>query len=137
MFSNLIAPSSAKKNALNSRLEEGRQQLEALRAQHATGAERLAQMQATLDERRQANEKLAADLEAFRKRMAESEFAGTVKELQALVALNEELKTHMSQFEESCRRQAEGENFDSSLYLSTNMSCRTSAKGFGNARWRG
>lgn len=39
--------------------------------------------------------------------MAESEFAGTVKELQGLVALNETLKTHMEQFEASCKRQAE------------------------------
>ena len=93
--------------ALNARQESGAAELISLKRQHSVGAERLSAMQAALEQRRQANESLATELAAFRRKMAESEFAETVKELQRLVALNETLKTHMSQFEESCRRQAE------------------------------
>lgn len=93
--------------ALRSQLDQGSQELAKLRQQHSAGAQRLAAMLAALDQRRAANAALAEELENFRKRMAESEFAGTVRELQDLVALNETLKTHMSEFEESCRRQAE------------------------------
>lgn len=78
-----------------------------LAADYQNGQNRLAAMNKALDEKRAENDRLAAEIARFQQLMAESEFAGTVKELQGLVALNETLKTHMEQFEASCKRQAE------------------------------
>ena len=93
--------------ALATQLAEARAQLAKLAADHAAGSARLAAMGAAVEGRRAENERVAAEIARFQKLMAESEFAGTVKELQGLVALNETLKTHMEQFEASCKRQAE------------------------------
>ena len=95
------------KKALEDRIGEAETELAKLRGDHERGAQRLQQYAAKLGAQRDANDKLAAELEAFRRKMEESEFAATIKELQALVARNEMLKRHMTQFEASCKRQAE------------------------------
>jgi DNA repair ATPase RecN len=118
----------SKVNALNAQLEEQTKLLGKYLKDYENGSNRLAEMNRVLSEKREENERLAAEIEKFKKMMEESEFAGTVKELQNLVALNETLKTHMAEFEESCKRQAEelrqkvmalrgGEDDDESQYI--------------------
>jgi hypothetical protein len=97
----------SKAAALDARLNEARNLLAKLASDYQNGQARLASMNKALDDRRAENDRVAAEIARFQQLMAESEFAGTVKELQGLVALNETLKTHMEQFEASCKRQAE------------------------------
>jgi chromosome segregation ATPase len=96
-----------KSAALEARLAEAKAQLAKLMSDYQNGSARMLAMNKALDEKRAENDRVAAEIARFHQLMAESEFAGTVKELQSLVALNETLKTHMEQFEASCKRQAE------------------------------
>jgi chromosome segregation ATPase len=85
----------SKTAALNAQLTEARAQLAKLAADWENGSARLAALSGALEGKRAENERLAAEIARFQQLMNESEFAGTVKELQGLVALNESLKVRV------------------------------------------
>lgn len=97
----------SKVEALTGKLDEGRKMLDALQAERDAGERRLREMREALEARRKQLKATEEEIERFKQLMQQSEYADTIRELQGLVSLNEQLKGHMEKFEASCRRQAE------------------------------